>query len=405
MNMPCPKLVFLTFGFRRLPIGVAAFFCGGWLHTAFADDLLFNKIVADTYHAPVNRGGSFRIVTDGVVNTTDSFRGFDTFNGNTGNPVFAGLIQTGIGAAPQVFETVTLSLGNPFIDGGDFSANPNLYLLISNTDTNTLLPSLSADWVQVTTASLTQIGASYQFTLSGTPAERTAWGFAVGGVQGSGTVRFVSVSELSATGTTARLPMGSPTNVVSSVYHAPDTRAAALTLAINGDVSPGGGFDNNRDWDTFEGVIGQTKTDFGGLLYSSLQQFDTLTLSYGTRFGDGGRFATAPRLFLNITGVDTNTSLPENDPINWLEVFGGTLVREFDGETFDLTGLPLEQRQGFGWAIGGVNGDGNTSPTPQNFISISELSASGVSIPEPSATLFLASGGLLFLRRRAKTAV
>ena len=401
MTLLCPRRTPLTYVFHRLPIGVAALLWSGWLHPTFADDLLFNKIVADTYHAPENRGGSFRIVTDGVVNTTDSFRGFDTFNGNTGNPVFAGLIQTGIGAAPQVFETVTLSLGNPFVDGGDFAANPNLYLLISNIDTNTLLPSLSADWVQVNTASLTQIGASYQFTLSGTAAERTAWGFAVGGVQGSGSVRFVSVSELSATGTTTRLPMGSPTNVVSSVYHAPDTRAAALTLAINGDVSPGGGFDNNRDWDTFEGVVGQTKTDFGGLLYNSLQQFDTVTLSYGTRFGDGGRFATAPRLFLNITGVDTNTSLPENDPINWLEVSGGTLIRELHGETFDLTGIPLEQRRGFGWAIGGVNGDGNTSSTPQNFISISELSASGVSIPEPSTTSFLATSSLLFLRRRS----
>jgi hypothetical protein len=149
-------------------------------------------------------------------------------------------------------------------------------------------------------------------------------------------------------------------------------------------------------------VEAETSLQLGGLLYSSLQQFDTMTLSYGARFGDGGRFATAPRLFLNITGVDTNTSLPENDPINWLEVFGASLVREPDGETFDLTDLPLEQRQGFGWAIGGVNGDGNTSPTPQNFISISELSASGVSIPEPSATLSLAGSSLLFLSAARK---
>jgi hypothetical protein len=220
-------------------------------------------------------------------------------------------------------------------------------------------------------------------------------------------MRFLSVSELSAQGTrNGRLQIGSPINVMSSVYHSPDNnRAAVFTIATNGDVSPGGGFDNTRDWDTFEGTVGQTKTDFGGLLYDSLQEFDTLTLSYGTRFSDGGRFATAPRLFFNITGIDTNTTLPENDPTNWREVFGATLIREADAEMFDLTGLPLADRQGYGWAIGGVNGDGNNAATPQNFITVSELSASGATVPEPSSALLLFAGasGLLARRRSRKS--
>ncbi len=366
--------------------------------TSEAAPLIFNKLVSDTYHAPENRGGGLRLVTDGVVNTTDSFRAYDTFNGTGAllEPDFAGLIQTGLGAQPQVFDTVTLELGNQFGDGGDFSTTPNLYLLVNNVDTNRTSPTLDPNWVQVTDATLSHVGLNYTFTLSGSLASRTAYGFAIGGVPGGNTRAFISVSELSATGTTALLPMTAPTNVVASVYHSPDNnRPAVFTLATDGDVSPGGGFVNAKDFDTFEGVVGQTKTDFGGLLYGEMQQFDTVTLSYGTRFVDGGRFATAPRLFLNITGVDTNTILPELDPINWMEVTGATLSRELDGESFDLTGLPAEQRRGFGWAIGGVNGDGNASATPQNFISVSELSASGAVIPEPTAAMFLMLGTLV----------
>ena len=358
---------------------------------AITDTLSFNKVVADTYHAPINRGGSFRIATDGVINTTDSFRGFDTFNGNTGNPVFAGLIQTGFGALPQVFETATLSLGNQFVDGGNFAATPNLYLLLNNVDTNISHPQIDPNWMIVPDAVLAHDGVNYTFTLSGTASARTGYGFAIGGVQGSGSVRFLSVSEMRATGTPTRAPMSAPTQVVASIYHAPDSRASAFSLATDGDVSPGGPFDNNRDFDTFEGAIGQVETDFAGLLYGSIQQFDTITLSYGTNFVDGGRFPSSPRLFLNITGVDTDTIAPENDPTNWREVFSALLNREPDGETFDLTDLPLEERYGFGWAIGGINGSGNGHANPQNFITVAELSASGT-VPEPGCALLLAAG-------------
>ena len=71
-------------------------------------------------------------------------------------------------------------------------------------------------------------------------------------------------------------------------------------------------------------AIGQVETDFGGLLYSSMQQFDTVTLSYGTNFGDGGRFPSAPRLFLNITGVATDTTAPEI-----IEQTGGMTYEKF----------------------------------------------------------------------------
>jgi hypothetical protein len=377
-----------------------------WLAAeANAAPLVFNKLIADTYHAPTNRGGSLRIVTDGVVDTTTSFRGFDTFNANTGNPVFAGLIRTGLGAQPQVFDSVSVDLGNQFVDGGDFASAPNLYLLTTNTDTDRTLPSGDpANWTAVTGATATHVGFNYSFTLSGAASARTAYGFAIGGVPGSGSARFLSVSELSANGTTTLAPLGAPTSLVASVYHSPDNdRNACFNLAINGEVSPGGGFENARDFDTFEGVVGQTKTDFGGLVYASPQQFDTVTLSYGTRFSDGGRFPAAPRLFLNVTGVDTNTTLPESDLVNWREITTATLNRETDGETFDLTALPAIQRQGFGWAIGGINGDGNTSATPQNFISISELSASGIIVPEPSSSLLVALGSVACgLRRRTR---
>lgn len=403
--MNSPRLASSSNSPARLRWSLAILLTGFALPSADAQSLSFNKLVADTYHAPVNRGGSLRIVTDGLVDTVDSFRGFDTFNGNQGTPVFAGLIQTGLGAQPQIFDSATLSLGNQFVDGGDFLSAPELYMLINNVDTNTTQPGSDlTNWVKMTPGSYSHVGSDYTFTFFGTPAERTGYGFAIGGVTGTGSVRFLSVSELRATGTPSRLQIGSPINVVSSVYHSPDNnRPAVFTLATNGDVSPGGGFDNNRDWDTFEGTVGDVKTDFGGLLYDSLQQFDTLTLSYGTRFGDGGRFRVdaPPRLFLNITGVDTNTALPEADPINWREVTSATLIREPDGETFDLTNIPLDQRQGFGWAIGGVNGDGNNAANPRNFISISELSASGATVPEPSSALLLGGAALLLTRRRS----
>jgi uncharacterized protein (TIGR03382 family) len=68
--------------------------------------------------------------------------------------------------------------------------------------------------------------------------------------------------------------------------------------------------------------------------------------------------------------------------------------------TFDLTGVHPAFRTGWGWAVGGV--DGNALATgPWNFLSITELSATGTVVPEPSMMAVAVAGmGLLLVRRR-----
>jgi hypothetical protein len=124
-----------------------------------------------------------------------------------------------------------------------------------------------------------------------------------------------------------------------------------------------------------------------------MYRFDSLTAELAIQFGDGGDWEVAPRIFILKNPVDTNTSRPETDPTNWREITGASettghvfspLVTPGPGGTvrFDLSSIPAADRTGWGWAIGGVDGNANAAGVV-NFVSVTELSATGALVPRP----------------------
>ena len=125
----------------------------------------------------------------------------------------------------------------------------------------------------------------------------------------------------------------------------------------------------------------QSKTNFVGLLYGCRMRFDRIKVFLGRQMGDGGNWSEMPRIFILQTPVDTGSTSPESDSINWREL----PLRRGYGIPFDpnpdanpgavieipLTGFP-SGRVGYGWAIGGVAGNG-----PAGYVSITELRAYG----------------------------
>ena len=225
--------------------------------------------------------------------------------------------------------------------------------------------------------------------------------------------------------THAQIVGAPPTNVVANVYHSTEggdnNRPAALTGVTDGDLRA----NQAEGFDTFapapETEFGQT--DFAGLIYSGAAaqviRFNTVTMTLGHQFGDGGSFSATPSLFLLVNNVDPNTADPESDP-NYIRVAGATLVSPaapaYDEPAepevvndmtpppptqspiiFDLTALADAERVGYGWAIGGVSGDGGV-----HFISVSELSATGTVIPEPASLGLLGLGAIGLLGRRQR---
>ena len=156
------------------------------------------------------------------------------------------------------------------------------------------------------------------------------------------------------------------------------------------------GIINNTDgtygWDTYE-VSPTTETDFVGLSYfdpeaadPNAYYFDYICVDLCQQFGDGGNWAATPSLYLLKTPVDTNRTEPQTDLVNWELVADAELVTTAafgsapdDNPSpvtpiiFRLTEIAdLDARSGYGWAVGGVAGDGNFQ-----FLSISELRGYG----------------------------
>lgn len=112
-----------------------------------------------------------------------------------------------------------------------------------------------------------------------------------------------------------------------------------------------------------------SKSAFVGLRYASPIRFDRIKVFLARQTEEGGNWAETPRVFILKNPVDTNRTPPENDPGNWLELpshhFAGDLFTAKPTAApgavveFPLTGSPEEERTGYGWAIGGVKGNGS----------------------------------------------
>ncbi|HWF19866.1 MAG TPA: LamG-like jellyroll fold domain-containing protein [Verrucomicrobiae bacterium] len=171
-------------------------------------------VVALVFHQ--GRSTGFTSVTDGVVNNVNNVptagrTGFDTYNG-AGTVQFGGMIYQ----SPVDIQAIKVDLGQQFSDGGDWGSQPHVYILKNPKDTDSTQPQVDTnDWVQVPAVLIS--GSSpflisgtlpnpspntpYVYDLSGlTPAQRSGYGWAVGGVQASGAHAFMSFSELRAYG-------------------------------------------------------------------------------------------------------------------------------------------------------------------------------------------------------------
>jgi hypothetical protein len=362
---------------------------------------------------------AFSILTNGVVEHGGGgplIDNVDTWmHDNFGRNHFVGLKY----ATANRFDEITVELGNQFGDGGDWQATPKLYILknpklVGSTVRPEYYP--SSIWTEVTGhAEVTGhvfdpivvpgAGGSMIFDLSAIPAaDRTGYGWALGGVPGNhrvsdGLWNFLSFTEAYATGAAATAPVvptpttPQPVNIVSNAYHVPvlggdgytDIRGAAFEVITNGIVDHGGA-GHADGYDTFQGDnVGET--DFVGLQYNTQVKFDKITIELGNQFGDGGDWEAVPKVYILKNPVDTDMTRPELDPTNWTEVpatevgghvfdpavvpgAGGTIV-------LDLSSASVAARTGWGFAVGGVDGNQRTSDNLWNFISISEVSIVG----------------------------
>ncbi len=195
-----------------------------------------------------------------------------------------------------------------------------------------------------------------------------------------------------------------PTNVVASAYHAvwnADGRRAAendrqLAFDVATDGIYGRGEKNEEpksSFDTYQGLgfrgQGSEKlatshqpltTSFVGLLYGNKKtRFDRIKVFLARQTAEGGSWAEPPRLFILKKPVDTNQMPPEDDLEHWQELPYQPLYGAFSqkaspgpGAVFELalTGSSPEDRTGYGWALGGVPGNGS-----QGYVSVTELRA------------------------------
>ncbi len=107
------------------------------------------NIVANTYHGAANdRQTAFNYVSDGVVNNVNNGgTGFDTFSGQANTQThFGGMTYP----HDEDFQLIKVDLGQQFADGGDWQAQPNVYILKNPVDTGSTRPETDTNnWVQV----------------------------------------------------------------------------------------------------------------------------------------------------------------------------------------------------------------------------------------------------------------
>ena len=393
-----------------------------------------------------NYVAALSIATDGVISTatdgSDNFQNqWDTYFDGVGLTDFAGLYY----GTPVTFDSVTadtFTLG--FGDGGDWETTPKVYILRVPYYTEAIRPELHPYWEEVPATTSAMFSGTptpglntVTFDLSAlSTSQRSGYGWAIGGVDGNqnggGVANFITVTELAATGNAtlaSNVPMFTvpatlkPVNVLANQYNGADlgnegygyNRGVAFEAATNGIIYTAPADEFKDQFDTFP-VDGEanTLTEFAGLYYGALAVFDTVSAhTLTSMYVDGGEWAVQPKLYRLVNNVDTDRTRPEDDPTDWVEVTGAafssaitpdpTAIEQANTFSFDLTALPLGQRLGYGWAIGGVDGTQSAGdPDYWHFITVTELQATGTYVPEPaSAVLFtiLAGMGLLTQRR------
>ena len=214
------------------------------------------------------------------------------------------------------------------------------------------------------------------------------------------TVTLTNVTDLfgntNSSQTMPALPLSWPaSNVVADAFQ--QGRATSLSLATNGIVSQEIG---GQAWETF--FAPPIPFSFVGLTYGQAQIFKLIKLDLGGTFFDGGDFAQQPQVYILKNPVDTDMIQPQTDPTDWTPVparliTGNVFQPETDGPpgslttnspiTYDLTGLPLNERTGCGWAVAGPANGLN------QFLSISELSSFQVApLPPVELSVVLSAG-------------
>jgi hypothetical protein len=184
-----------------------------------------------------------------------------------------------------------------------------------------------------------------------------------------------------------------PVGLVATAYHrvwdvggklaAENDRQQAFRVATDGVFGRGeNGQGPRSSFDTLG--ANHSKTHFVGLLYSRPMRFDRIKVFCGRQFADGGSWREMPQVFILKNPVDPGSMPPEDDPTNWRAIplrlsygpsFGGKADAN-PGEVleFVLT-VPAESRTGYGWAVGGGEGNGEVG-----YLSVTELRAYGMEV-------------------------
>jgi hypothetical protein len=133
-------------------------------------------------------------------------------------------------------------------------------------------------------------------------------------------------------------------------------------------------------------TLTSAKTDFVGLRYARMTRFDRIKVFLGRQMGDGGNWSEMPRVFILKSPIDTDRLPPEQDPAHWTEIPLSRFVGSFSQSPnanpgmvieIPLTGVSGAIRTGYGWAVGGVQGNGSS-----HYISITELRAYGETLDD-----------------------
>ncbi|MDB6122655.1 MAG: Legume lectin beta domain protein [Pedosphaera sp.] len=183
-------------------------------------------------------------------------------------------------------------------------------------------------------------------------------------------------------------------NVLANIYHVSPTRSVDFTAMNNGLVNTTAN-GNGAGFDTFDGAANALLTQFGGMLYPSAVDMREIKVDLGQQFSDGGNWKAQPNVYILKNPVDSNTTRPEADTNDWIKVpanlisgsqFPATGVDPNPSPNtpivFDLSSLPVNQRTGYGWAVGGVRGAG-----ANGFLSFSEMRAYG--FPASNSVVFV----------------